>query len=156
MAEGVGFEPTLPSASVKSWCESWLRAKAVETEESTQARYKRVIERFTEFLGDAKAKRDIQTLHANDVARFRDREARELSRSTANIGVKVLRVCFGGAVRQRLLTVNPEVRVKLLKSSGEAKRRAFTLTEIKRISKRVGTMWNGGGLFLQVSISANG
>ena len=83
MAEGVGFEPTLPSASVKSWCESWLRAKAVETEESTQARYKRVIERFTEFLGDAKAKRDIQTLHANDVARFRDREAREQRQSTS-------------------------------------------------------------------------
>ena len=72
---------SLPSASVKSWCESWLRAKAVETEESTQARYKRAIERFTEFLGDAKTKRDLQTLHANDVARFRDREARELSRS---------------------------------------------------------------------------
>src|SRR4029434_5351124 len=27
---------SLPSASIKSWCESWLRAKAVETEESTQ------------------------------------------------------------------------------------------------------------------------
>src|SRR5206468_12181810 len=37
---------SLPSASIKSWCESWLRAKAVETEESTQSRYKRVIERF--------------------------------------------------------------------------------------------------------------
>src|SRR5215467_13267494 len=48
----------LPSASIKSWCESWLSAKAVEAEESTQARYKRVIERFTEFLGNAKTKRD--------------------------------------------------------------------------------------------------
>ena len=139
---------SLPSASIKSWCESWLRAKAVETEESTQARYKRVIERFTEFLGDAKAKRDLQTLHANDVARFRDREARELSRSTANIGVKVLRVCFGEAVRQGLLTVNP-VRVKPLKSSGEAKRRAFTLAEIKRILKacRDNVEWRGLILF---------
>jgi integrase len=139
---------SLPSASVKSWCESWLRAKAVETEESTQARYKRVIERFTEFLGDAKAKRDLQTLHANDVARFRDREARELSRSTANIGVKVLRVCFGEAVRQGLLTVNPAVRVKPLKSSGEAKRRAFTLTEIKRILKACGDNVEWRGLIL--------
>jgi integrase len=139
---------SLPSASVKSWCESWLRAKAVETEESTQARYKRVIERFTEFLGDAKTKRDLQTLHANDVARFRDREARELSRSTANIGVKVLRICFGEAVRQGLLTVNPAVRVKPLKSSGEAKRRAFTLTEIKRILKACGDNVEWRGLIL--------
>ena len=96
---------SLPSASIKSWCESWLSAKAVETVESTQARYKRVIERFTEFLGDAKTKRDLQTLHAKDVAGFRDREAKELSRSTANIGVKVLRICLGEAVRQGLLTV---------------------------------------------------
>ena len=120
---------SLPSASIKSWCETWTEAKAIETEESTHARYKRVIERFTGFLGEAKSKRDLQTLHANDVARFRDREARELSRSTANIGVKVLRVCFGEAVRQGLLTVNPAVRVKPLKSSGESKRRAFTLAE---------------------------
>src|SRR6266480_352516 len=140
---------SLPSASLKSWCESWLRAKAVETEESTQARYKRVIERFTDFLGDAKTKRDLQTLHANDVARFRDREVRELSRSTANIGVKVLRACFGEAVRQGLLTVNPAVRVKPLKSSGEAKRRAFTLAEIKRILKacRDNVEWRGLILF---------
>jgi len=139
---------SLPSASIKSWCESWLRAKAVETEESTQARYKRVIERFSECLGDAKTQRDLQTLHANDVARFRDREARELSRSTANIGVKVLRVCFGEAVRQGLLTVNPAVRVKPLKSSGEAKRRAFTLTEIKRILKACGDNVEWRGLIL--------
>src|SRR5437762_4722594 len=139
---------SLPSASVKSWCESWLRAKAVETEKSTEARYKRVIERFSEFLGDAKTKRDISTLQASEVARFRNREAKELSRSTANIGVKVLRVCFGEAVRQRLLTVNPAVRVKPLKPSGEAKRRAFTLTEIKRILKACGDNVEWRGLIL--------
>src|SRR5438876_11014198 len=27
---------SLPSASVKSWCETWTEAKAIETEESTQ------------------------------------------------------------------------------------------------------------------------
>src|SRR5262245_30305015 len=97
----------LPSASIKSWCESWLGAKAIETEESTQARYKRVLQRFTDFLGDAKIKRDLATLTTNDVARFRDREGKELSRATANIGVKVLRICLGEAVRQKLLTTNP-------------------------------------------------
>ncbi len=47
--------------------------------------------------------RDLSTLQAGDIARFRDREAKELSRSTANLSVKVLRVCLGEAVRQRLL-----------------------------------------------------
>jgi integrase len=140
---------SLPSASVKSWCETWTEAKAIETEESTHARYKRVMERFTGFLGEAKSKRDLSTLQASDIARFRDREAKELSRSTANLSVKVLRICLGEAVRQGLLTVNPAVRVKLLKSNAESKRRAFTLAEIKRILKACGddTEWPGFVLF---------
>jgi integrase len=126
---------TLPSASIKSWMETWTEAKAIETEETTHARYSRVIERFTGFLGETKSKRDLSTLQASDVARFRDREAKGLSRSTANLSVKVLRVCLGEAVRQGLLTLNPAVRVKMLKSTAESKRRAFTLDEIKRILK---------------------
>jgi len=140
---------SMPSASIKSWCETWTEAKAIETEESTHARYKRVIERFTGFLGEAKSKRDLSTLQASDVARFRDREAKELSRSTANLAVKVLRICLGEAVRQGLLAVNPAVRVKLLKSTTESKRRAFRLNEIKRILKACGddTEWRGLVLF---------
>jgi integrase len=139
----------LPSASIKSWCETWTEAKAIETEETTHLRYKRVIERFIGFLGDAKSKRDLSTLQASDIARFRDREAKELSRSTANLSVKVLRVCLGEAVRQGLLTHNQGVRVKFLKSTAESKRRAFTLTEIKRILKACGgdVEWRGLILF---------
>ena len=42
---------SLPSASIKAWCETWLEAKAIEAEQSTHDRYKRIVERFTEFLG---------------------------------------------------------------------------------------------------------
>jgi len=140
---------SLPSASIKSWCDTWLEAKSIEAEETTHLRYKRVIERFTDFLGDAKSKRDLATLQVNDIARFRDREAKELSRSTANLGVKVFRVCLGEAVRQGLLTINPAVRVKMIKSTAESKRRAFTLEEIKRILRacRDNTEWRGLVLF---------
>jgi integrase len=140
---------SLPSASIETWCETWIGAKAIETEETTHLRYKRVIERFIGFLGEVKSKRDLSTLQASDVARFRDREAKELSRSTANLSVKVLRVCLGEAVRQGLLTNNQGVRVKFLKSTAESKRRAFTLDEIKRILKACGkdTEWRGLVLF---------
>ena len=139
---------SLPSASIKAWCDTWLQAKAIEAEPSTHDRYKRIVERFTDFLG-AKAKRDLSTLQASDITRFRDDEAKALSRSTANLSLKVLRVCFGEAVRQGLLTVNPAVRVKLLKSSKESKRRAFTLSEIKRILRACGdnVEWRGLVLF---------
>src|SRR4030095_2427087 len=85
---------SLPSASIKAWCDTWLEAKAIEAEQSTHDRYKRIVERFVECIG-AKSKRDLSTLQASDIARFRDREAKELSRATANLSVKVLRVCFG-------------------------------------------------------------
>jgi len=144
---------SLPSASVKLWCETWLQAKSIEAEESTHARYKRIVDRFTEFLGGAKSNRDLSTLQANDIARFRDREAKALSRATANLSVKVLRVCFGEAVRQGLLAVNPAVRVPILKTRDKSARRAFTLSEIKRILKACGddSEWRGlviAGLYL--------
>ena len=114
--------------------------------ESTHARYKRVIDRFTSFLGEAKSKRDLSTLQASDVGRFRDREAKELSRSTANLSVKVLRICLGEAVRQGLLAVNPAVRVKLLKSSKESKRRSFTPAG-NVVELAPPTLWSGGWEF---------
>jgi integrase len=126
---------SLPSASIRAWCERWLQAKAIEAGESTHIRYKPIIERLISFLGETKSERDVSTLQASDIARLRDREARERSPATANLSLKVLRVCFGEAVRQGLLTVNPAQRVKLLKIRAESKRRPFTLTEIKRILK---------------------
>src|SRR4029450_7941533 len=42
---------SLPSASVKLWCETWLQAKAIEAGESAHTRYKPIVERFTEFVG---------------------------------------------------------------------------------------------------------
>src|SRR6476646_1042566 len=128
---------SLPSASIKSWCETWLQAKGIEAEQSTHARYARIVERFIDCIG-AKVDRDLSTLQAMDITRFRDREAKELSRATANLSLKVLRVCFGEAVRQGLLAVNPAVRVSVLKTRDKSARRAFTLPEIKRILKACG------------------
>src|SRR5205814_3333983 len=42
---------SLPSASIRSWGETWLQAKAIEAGESTHTRYKPIIERFSDFLG---------------------------------------------------------------------------------------------------------
>src|SRR5262249_11153278 len=140
---------TMQSASSKDWCATWLESKKIEVEESTHERYTGIIKRFIEFLSDAKAKRDLSTLQAHDIARFRDRESNELSRATANLGLTILRGCFKEAMQQNLLTVNPAVRVKKLKLSKESKRRAFTLPEIQRILKACGddVEWRGLVLF---------
>jgi integrase len=136
-----------PSASIKSWCETWLQAKSIEAEGSTHDRYKRIVERFMDFL-EAKSNRDLSTLQANDIARFRNREAKELARGTANLSLKVLRVCFSEAVRQGLLAMNPAVRVPVLKTRDKSARRAFTLPEIKRILKACADDQEWRGLIL--------
>jgi integrase len=139
---------SLPSASVRLWCDTWLQAKSIEAEASTHARYARIIERFIDFIG-AKGNRDLSTLQAVDITRFRDREVKELSRATANLSLKVLRVCFGEAVRQGLLAVNPAVRVPVLKTRDKSARRAFSLSEIQRILKACSddAEWRGLVLF---------
>ena len=135
----------LPSTTIKAWCETWLAAKKIEVEESTWPSYKVVIERFLDFLGDTASNRHIATLHSTDIARFRAREATQLTRGTVNLRMTVLRICFGEAVRQELLTSNPAAKVDNLKSSAESKRRAFTLDEVKRILRACGDddEWRG-------------
>ncbi len=139
---------SLDTATTALWCERWLEGKAIEVEESTHTRYAGIVGRFIESLG-AKAGRDLSTLQAADVTKFRDREAKALSRATANLSLKVLRVCFGEAVRHGLLAVNLAVRVSVLKSHEKSARRAFTISEIKRILAACGddAEWHGLVLF---------
>jgi integrase len=136
----------LEAHRIKSWCEAWLQAKEVETAEGTYARYKHIVGQFIEFLG-AKANRDLSALQGDDIMRFRAHVAKELSRGTVNLSLIILRVCFGAAVRQGLLTVNPAERVPMLKSRDKSARRAFTLPEIQRILKACDREWRGMVLF---------
>lgn len=137
-----GNTETLSRATIRGWCERWLAAKGIEASEGTHLRYRRVIERFLSFLG-RKAGRDLAAATADDVLRFRDREVKERAPATANLAVKVLRVCFGEAMQQGLLSSNPAKRVKVLKLSQESRRRDFTLSEIKRVLAACNQEWRG-------------
>jgi len=95
---------SLPSASIKSWCETWLQAKSIEAEESTLARYARIIERFIEYIG-AKANRDLSTLQAMDITRFRDREASTRESERANRGLNGRKTANSLAVETLVSTV---------------------------------------------------
>jgi integrase len=120
--------------TIKAWMEKWLESKKNEVEPSTLNRYKCVIDRFIAFLG-AKGSRDLGMLDSGDVLEFRDDEATQLARGSANLSVRILRACFGDALKQNVNYGNPAANVKMLKGSKESQRRAFTLDEIKRILK---------------------
>ena len=122
----------MPSATVRAWCGRWLAAKEIETEPAMHARNSSIIAAFLESLGKS-AERDLATLRADAIARFRDSEAKSRARATANLSLKVLRMALGNAVRHGLLTVNPAEKVDALKARGEARRRNFTAAEIRRV-----------------------
>jgi integrase len=137
----------LDRVTIRAWCERWLVSKALEASEGTHLRYKRVIERFLSFLWK-KGSRDLSVLGAGDVLGFRDHELKERSRATANLSVKVLRVCLGEAVRQGLLGRNVAQQVKTVGANSESKRRDFTLSEIKRVLAACGDNLEWRGLIL--------
>ncbi len=139
---------SMPSATVRKWCETWLEAKSLEAEPSTHTRYARIVERFIGFIG-TQADRNMSALEDMQVTLFRNREAKELSRATANLSLKVLRVCFAEAERLELRKGNPAKNVKVLGLRDKSARRAFTAAEIKRILQACGqdAEWRGLILF---------
>jgi integrase len=134
----------LPKSTTGQWFDRWLEAKELETEPGTFQRYKVIAERFVESIG-SKSKRDVAALTPDDVARFRDSEAKARSYATANISVKVLRIALAEAERRGLLTSNPAKKVQILKLRGErVHRRPFTLTELRRLLEVAGdSEWRG-------------
>ena len=133
----------IPSTSVEAWCKTWLETKSVEAESSTHARYQGVVKSFLGSLG-ANSRRDLNTVTVPDITRFRDSVAKRLSKSSANVALKVIRTCLTSAQRQGLITSNPAQLVPVLKTTADAVRRPFTVDEIKAILKVAkDTEWEG-------------
>jgi integrase len=124
----------LPSATTRQWAHRWLESKSLESAPATLARYRGTIEKFLVYLCKT-ADRHIEHVTSSHVEGFRNQEAKNLSSSSANIALKVIRALFSGAVAKQLILRNPASAsyVKTIENRGSAKRRAFTLGEIKRI-----------------------
>jgi integrase len=134
---------TLKTYSVREWGKQWLESKLIENTSRTHERYAGILTRFYEYLG-AKADRNIAGVTATEITSFRDELARELSLNTANLAVKTLRVCFGAAYSQDLLTSNTAAKVKKLKVRTFGKRREFKPAEIRLLLQAAGdSEWRG-------------
>ena len=136
---------TLPSATIRDWCKRWLESKSVEAEPRTHERYETSIKRFLLFLG-RRADEDLDTLKVSDVLGFRDEVAKRLSTTSTNMDLKILRACLHAAQRQELLEKNVAAKVEILKQRGEAKRRVFTLEEVRKVLNQcdeAGGEWRG-------------
>ena len=134
-----------PNASIRDWCKRWLETKLLEAAPRTHERYELSIRRFLNFI-KAKADKDITTLRPDDVLRFRDKTAGELSSASANMDLKVVRACLNAAQRQDLINSNVASKVATIRDRSEIQRRAFSLAEVKTVLEqcdKAGGEWRG-------------
>jgi integrase len=139
-------------ATVRKFLTDWMTNKKSETSPGTHKRYQNAVDKLLSFLGD-RADRDIAYVHKRDLAALRDKTAAELSVSTANTDLKILRVAFHQAVIDGLRLDNPGAAVRTLeerKSSDAPERRPFTEKELKTLFAVAEGEWEGlilGGLY---------
>lgn len=139
-------------ATVRKFFTDWLANKKHETSSGTHKRYQNAVDKLLLFLGD-RADRDIAYVHKRDLTELRDKTAEQLSPSTANTDLKILRVGFRQAVLDGIRLDNPASAVKTLddrKASDATERRPFTEAELKKLLAVAEGEWHGlilGGLY---------
>ena len=133
----------LPSGSINTFLEGWLRRKDVENAERTAGKYRETISSFLAHLAERSAL-DLSYLVPADILSFRDKLLARVSATTANHSVKVLRIALNQAKREGLIQVNPAAQVANINRRGDgAKRRAFTLHELRDILHEANEEWRG-------------
>jgi integrase len=130
---------SLPGSAARDFFVKWAENKTRETAEKTARKYRGDINKFITALGK-KADQDVNGITRADVVNFRDSIASELSATSANYAVKVVRMALRDALINELVDRNVAEGVKRVKHRGEINaRRAFTLPELQKIFRHAST-----------------
>jgi integrase len=133
---------TISSTSAKTCLEEWLDLKRMEASEKTFLRYRKVIEQLLEFLGP-RADRDITLLTAKELNQFKSALSKRLSPATVNVAIKIIRSALNHAHVAGYVQTNEAKKIAILKGSRQGNRKAFTLSQLKRILKVADEEWRG-------------
>jgi len=129
--------------TVAAYLLRWAGRKAVETSPSTGYAYRRVVEGFSEFLGERAQKMFLDELTPAHVAAWRDAKAEGRAPATANIALKILRIALQDALREGVCLSNAATLVPTIKRREASARRPFTLKELHRVLKVANDEWRG-------------
>jgi site-specific recombinase XerD len=100
-------------ASVRRFFTDWIANRKAELQPGAHKRYENAVDKLLRFLAD-RADRDIAYVHKRDITALRDTTATNLSASTANTDLKILRSAFKQAVSDGLRLDNPATAVSEL------------------------------------------
>lgn len=122
----------LPDATPRAFISGWLQRRKGELAPAPLAAYTGRSKHFLEWL-DARADRPLAELETRQILAYRDFLAARLSPTTANQGIKLLRVILEDARRDGFMAENPAKDCGSLKKHAGGKRRGLTLEEIKAV-----------------------
>ena len=137
------------SAGVRDFMGAWLKRREAELAKSSRAAYRQAIDRFLKHLGE-RENAPLDRLTERDVLSFRDSIAAELSQTTANNLLKLVRVILNAARLDGLMQHDPAARVKALRAvkHDDESRRAFTMDELRAVLEAAGeSEWRSLVLF---------
>jgi integrase len=129
------YNQSLPTATVREFCVTWLENLKPEVEQSSYDAYRKTTEVFCEFLS-ARADRDILDISRADIVGFRNHLAKTRSTDTANNRLKIIRMLFKAAKRDDFVSENPAEFVESLKKrddDDQGGRRPLTIPEIRAV-----------------------
>jgi integrase len=130
----------LPIATTRDFMAQWLAQKEPETAPSSFLAYKKTVEAFLEFLGP-RADADIADITRKDIIDFRNTLAPQRAAVTTNRYVKILRMAFKSAHRDKYLIENPAEHVDIVKDESGEGRKPFTVAEIRAVLDVADTEW---------------
>lgn len=122
----------LPDATTGAFLEGWLKRRKGEIAPASYSTYANRVTHFQTWLGDF-AKRPLAEIETRHFINYRDALAERLSPTSCNQGVKILRVVFEDARRDKFISENPAKDCGMLKKEGGNARRPFTVKEIKSV-----------------------
>jgi integrase len=131
---------SLPTTITRNYFKSWLDRKKPETSASTHLFYAGKARRFLEWLGD-RANATVLDITPEDILAFRTCENERVRPATLNHALKVLRMVFEDAKRDRFIADNPADSVRLVKAEGGRSRRPFSIDEIKQLLASASEEW---------------
>ena len=136
----------LPDASARAFFTAWLERRKGELAQASFAAYRGRAMHFLDWLGEA-ADRPLAEIETAHIVRYRDAVAAQRTASTANHGVKILRVILEDARRSGYVSENAAKDCGLLKKASTSSRRPFTLDELRRILEAASDEWRSLVLF---------
>lgn len=134
----------MPSFSIRTWFEEWLRRKTNRTSPATVARYRTSVKAFFKWLGDG-ADKPLESVTTTITLRFRDslRSEGRVAR-TCNHYIRDIASGFRSAVVEGQIAYNPASGVEPLPLDDSITREPFTREEVTALIEAAETQdWKG-------------